>query len=82
MQTPDNRYSTRQAQWNAFNVWKSRSRPVPISLEQRITWYAEAFTLTRSVTQKRTPEDIRRRVQWLGEVRNRLAGLSNPHDHV
>ena len=65
----------REAQWNAFHSWQSQYPAPTLSLEERIDWYVAAFRFTRDVLKRICVRDIEAKVQFVGDVRNRLAHL-------
>ena len=66
----------RQAQWEAFNHWESDSSTKAISIEERIAWYIDAYSFSRSTVSGPSPDDVQRRVVLIQEIRKRLERLS------
>jgi hypothetical protein len=68
-------FAKRQAQWDAFHRWESRRNHPSFSLEERIAWYVSAFNFTRDVLKRASLKNTEAKIQYLRDVRERLAHL-------
>jgi hypothetical protein len=79
---PHRDWIRRQDQWEAFHRWEASRAPFPLSLEQRIAWYVEAFSFSRAHASAQAAARIQTKVEEIREVRDRLARLDSMHRNV
>ena len=73
--TPREEFARRQREWDAFHRWESSREPQALSAEERIAWYSAAFNFSRHFPKPLDPADIAAKVEYIQQVRQRLAHL-------
>jgi hypothetical protein len=67
--------ANREKQWRAFRQWKLDHGIQPLSVQERVAWYASAFRLSRRFSKPIGADEIESRVRQIQDVRARLSHL-------
>ena len=73
---PNPAFTKRQAQWEAFHRWESSKAIKPLSLDERITWYASAYNFSVAHSPQADTDHIHERVNHIRRMQERLAYLN------